>query len=429
MNEKNIKVGIGFATGRRHFKRVLKSYVLNWGESGLVDNQNVSLNLFVAYDLSYRNTVKTDYTTIPAIISESFENKHFIGKQEVEDAKEFLIQNGIADQHEVSMIFRKGYASQRNIILYYAIKNQMDYLLFLDDDEYPLAVSKNRSEAIWSGQQVLKTHLYHIKNADITHGYHCGYISPIPFIEFSDVLTENDFRMFIEALGNDIVNWDNTKKVMTNGGVSYADTGVLMNKEVFEVPEIHHAKFISGSNLCINLTDANRVFPFYNPAGARGEDTFLSTCLSERKVLRVPCYAFHDGFSSYNHLLSGVLPVDLKFIKPDSESIIKRFYAACIGWVRYKPLLMYITDRTTYRDKISDMKEKLNKTLPAICSYFGTNAFFDILKELENYDKNVGKHYQEFLETQRIWGKIMESSKAMNNGDTNSVWEQEDSIV
>lgn len=428
MNEKSIKVGIGFATGRKNFKRVLRSYVLNWEESGLVDNQNVNLNLFVAYDLSYRNTIKTDYTTIPSDISEFIENKHFIGKQEIEDTKEFLIQNRIADSQEVSMIFRKGYASQRNIILYYAIKNQMDYLLFLDDDEYPLAVSKNRSEAIWSGQHVLKTHLNHIQDADMTHGYHCGYISPIPFIEFSDILTEDNFRMFIHALSNDIVNWDNIKKVMANGGVSYADTEVLIKKETKEVPEIHHAKFISGSNLCINLTDPGRVFPFYNPAGARGEDTFLSTCLSERKVLRVPCYAFHDGFSSYNHLLSGVLPVDLKFIKPDSDDIVKRFYAACIGWARYKPLLLYITDRKTYRDKIGDMTEKLSKTLPSICDYFGTNIFFDILKELEKYEKNVGKHYQEFLETKRVWGKIIES-EAMNISDAKSIWEQEDSIV
>ena len=351
MDEKNIKVGIGFATGRKNFRRILKSYVLNWEESGLVENKNVSLNLFVAYDLSYRNTIKTDYTTIPSDISRFIDGKHFIGKQEVEDTKEYLIQNGIADPQEVSLIFRKGYAAQRNIILYYAIKNHMDYLLFLDDDEYPLAVTKNGSEAIWSGQQVLRTHLYNIEHADITHGYHCGYISPIPYVEFSDLLPEEDFRLFIQAISNDIVNWESIKKVMKSGGVSYADTDVLRKKETLAVQEIHHAKFISGSNLCINLTHADRVFPFFNPVGARGEDTFLATCLGERSVLRVPCYAFHDGFASYNHLLSGVLPVDLKFIRPDSSHVVKRFLTACIGWVRYKPLLLYITNPETYREK------------------------------------------------------------------------------
>jgi hypothetical protein len=92
---------------------------------------------------------------------------------------------------------------------------------------------------------------------------------------------------------------------MKNGGVTYADTKILTSDTAEEVPEINHSKFISGANLCINLTNPDRVSPFYNPPGARGEDTFLSTCLSQRKVLRVPCYAFHDGFSAYHHLMDG----------------------------------------------------------------------------------------------------------------------------
>ena len=47
--KKDIKVGIGFATGRSGFQDVLKAYVYNWKESGLTDIEHVSLNLFVAY--------------------------------------------------------------------------------------------------------------------------------------------------------------------------------------------------------------------------------------------------------------------------------------------------------------------------------------------------------------------------------------------
>jgi hypothetical protein len=221
-------------------------------------------------------------------------------------------------------------------------------------------------------------------------------------------MTEADFRSFIEAISNDIVNWDTLKTVMKNGGVTYADTKILTSDEAVEVQEINHAKFISGANLCINLTDPRRIFPFYNPPGARGEDTFLSTCLSERKVLRVPCYTFHDGFSTYNYLLEGVLPIRLKFIKADNEKITSRFYKACIGWIRYKPLLLYITQPDGYEEKIEEMRKQLNETLPKICAYFGQPDFINVLAELEKYHKNVKKHYREFLETQRIWAKIME---------------------
>jgi hypothetical protein len=219
-------------------------------------------------------------------------------------------------------------------------------------------------------------------------------------------MTESDFRLFIEAISNDIINWDTIRSVMNNGGVTYADTKILMSDTAEEVEEVNHTKFISGANLCINLTKPDRVSPFYNPPGARGEDTFLSTCLSQRKVLRVPCYAFHDGFSTYNHLMYGVLPTKLKYIQADSEPIITRFYRACIGWIRYKPLLIYITQRESYESKIEEMRKQLFTTLPKICAYFGTEDFMNIAKELERYDKNVKKHYQKYLDTQNIWKKI-----------------------
>ena len=226
-------------------------------------------------------------------------------------------------------------------------------------------------------------------------------------MEFNNDMTEGDFHSFIEAISNDVINWDTLKSVMENGGVTYADVNILTSNDAIEVEETNHCKFISGANLCIKLTDCRRVFPFYNPPGARGEDTFLSTCLSERKVLRVPCYTFHDGFSTYNNLLEGVLPIRLKFIKADTEKITTRFYNACIGWIRYKPLLLYITQTDNYNEKIVEMREQLNDVLPKICNYFGRSDFMNILKELEKYNRNVKKHYGEFLETQRIWAKIM----------------------
>ena len=409
MNDGRIKVGIGFATGRKHFQRTLRSYAYNWKESGLVDDSNISLNLFIAYDLHYKKTKKSDYTTIHPDISDLLESIRFIGAKEVEEARNDLSSNNIISKEDASVIFGKGYSLQRNIILYYAIKNKMDYLLFLDDDEYPMAVTKNAETALWSGQHVLKTHLDNIHNADITYGYHCGYISPIPFIEFSDQLKENDFRSFILAISNDIVNWDNISRLMKSGGVSYADTRILATNQIYEIPQTNGAKFISGSNLCINLTKKERVYPFYNPPGARGEDTFLSTCLAERKVLRVPCYAFHDGFSAYNALLSGSLPTRLKAIRPDNEQVIKRFYAACVGWVRYKPLLLYISDPSSYQEKIDEMLSRLNVTVPYICDYFGTASFQKVLTELKKYHRSVESHYSMFLETKRIWAEIMKA--------------------
>lgn len=405
----NIKVGIGFATGRKSFQKVLTTTIYDWKESGLVENKRISLNLFVAYDLNYKKTIMTDYTNIHPELVEQINSSKFIGSIAIKEEIDYLIRENVIKYNEARMIFGKGgYAAKRNAVLYNAIKHNMDYLIFLDDDEYPMAVTKTHKTAIWRGQHVLRNHLEYITQADITNGHHCGYISPIPYTEFNDTMTEADFKSFIEVINNDIINWDTLKTVMKNGGVTYADTKILTSDEAIEVQEINHTKFISGANLCINLTDPRRIFPFYNPPGARGEDTFLSTCLSERKVLRVPCYTFHDGFSAYEHLLQGVLPTRLKFIKADTEQITTRFYKACIGWIRYKPLLLYITQPDRYEEKIEEMRVQLKETLPKICAYFGRSDFIKVLAELEKYHKNVEKHYLEFLETQRIWAKIME---------------------
>lgn len=406
---KEIRVGIGFATGRRSFQKVLKTYAYNWDECDLTGKEDIHLNLLVAYDLKYKKTRPADYTNISKEVRSLINETYFIGSTVIQEAIDSLTSENVIDKKEARLFFKGGgYASKRNAVLYTAMKNKMDYLIFLDDDEYPMAVTKTRSTAVWGGQEVLKTHLIHIGEADITNGHHCGYISPIPYLEFNETLQESDFRLFIEAISNDIVNWDSIRSIMKNGGVTYADTKILTSDTAEEVPEINHSKFISGANLCINLTNPDRVSPFYNPPGARGEDTFLSTCLSQRKVLRVPCYAFHDGFSAYHHLMDGVLPTKLKYIQADTEQIVNRFYHACIGWIRYKPLLLYITDRESYENKIEEMRERLSFILPKICAYFGKQDFMNISQELELYNKNVKKHYGQFLETQQIWAKIVD---------------------
>ena len=403
---KELRVGIGFATGRKSFQRILKTNIYNWRESGLTKEEDIRLNLLVAYDLKYSNTKRVDYTNVSEKLLDLIDDTYFIGKSETQTEIDYLIEHNVITMNEGQLIFGGGYAGKRNILLYTALKNHMDYLLFLDDDEYPMAVTNTRSSAIWGGQHVLANHLQNIEQADITNGRHCGYVSPIPYIRFNDIMTEQDFRLFIEAISNDIINWDTVRSVMNNGGVTYADTNILVSGSVEEVRQINNTKFISGANLCVNLTKPDRVSPFYNPPGARGEDTFLSTCLGQRKVLRVPCYTFHDGFSTYHHLMDGVLPIKLKYIQADSEAIVMRFYLACIGWIRYKPLLLYITQRGHYEEIIDEMRSNLTVTLPKVCAYFGKEEFMNVALELERYNKNVKKHYQQYIEAQDIWSRI-----------------------
>ena len=408
---KTIQLGIGFATGRKSFRKVLSAYIRNWLEAKkkLPAAYQVSLNLFVAYDTDYLKTQSTDYTNLSQDIVDQFDQIVFIGAKNALKNIERLERRDLLNKAELRIVFGSGYAGKRNAILFAALENHMDYLLFLDDDEYPLAVTKSKDVCLWSGQHIILSHLLEIPNADYTNGLHCGYISPIPQIPFNEEFTEADFKAFIEAISNDIINWDNMRQLMRSGGVTYASTEVLMKKQPEEVKEINHCKFISGANLCINLTKPERTFPFFNPPGARGEDTFLSTMLHDRNVLEIPVYAFHDGFSSYKNILSGVLPIELAPIQADSQAIVARFLGACIGWVRYKPLLVYITNPQGFTEEIGRMRNTLREVLPKLADYFQNDGFLKILAELEEYQANASRHAAQFGLAQATWQKLVQA--------------------
>lgn len=407
MNEsKQINVAIGFITGRKSFRKVLKTYVYRWKQISAAVREKFKLHLFVAYDLEYHNTNVDDYINIHPDILNVLDSAFFIGRSHIQNQIKLLQAQGVVQEQDGTLFFDKGYAGKRNAILYYALRNKIDYLIFLDDDEYPLAVTKKRVLPLWSGQDVFACHLKNLKHADITTGYHCGYISPIPYIQFNDVLSEEDMRIFIEAISNDILDWEKLKRIMQNGGVTYADPQIFIDDTTIEVEEVNGAKFISGSNLGVNLTRPERVNPFFNPPKARGEDTFLSTCLSARKVLRIPCYTFHDGFSVYSDLLDGVLPLQLKHVNADNEETAKRFYRACIGWIRYKPLYVYITKPEKFSSEMDAVRKKLNRILPQLCRYFDMPQFKQIGIEFERYCKAVKYHYGLYVNNQQIWERI-----------------------
>jgi hypothetical protein len=403
-----MNLGIGFVTGRKNFKNLIKTYINNWNEHGLVENIEISLNLFIAYDLKYSGTKENDYRNLDPEILKMVDTVNYIDKALIFSEKERLIEKGALRAAEAELIFGEGYAKKRNAVMYFAIKNEMDCLLFIDDDEYPVApLQIGPKELIWKGQNVLGTHLRNIASADITHGYHCGYISPIPNFNFNSLLNEDDFKTFIEAVSNDIISWDAIKAKMENGGITLADRQLLASRPVYEVKEAQGTKFISGSNLCLNLNNVERIPPFYNPPGARGEDTFLSTCLQRLKVVKVPCYTFHDGFLYYPHLLQGVLPRTLKPAQNTSKGIQTRFLKAALGWVRYKPLLLYITRPKKYLAEITKIEGQLLKVTPKLCRFFNNEQFAGIYQEFTRYHQLVREHFQEFEATKAAWRKLM----------------------
>ena len=83
-----------------------------------------------------------------------------------------------------------------------------------------------------------------------------------------------------------------------------------------------------------------------------------------------------------------------------------RFYKASAGWLKYKPLLLYIRNRKEYKNEINKIRKNLQVSIPVMNEIFKDQSFDSLLEILDTYDQNVQKHYKEFQETNRIWNKI-----------------------
>lgn len=118
------RIGIGFATGRKSFQNVLRAYIYNWNESGLVNNEKISLNVLIAYDLKYNKTKVRDYTNVRPELLEQIDSCEFVGQAGIKKEIDDLVYNNVISIKEAGKIFGKGYAGNRNALLYQAVKNK-----------------------------------------------------------------------------------------------------------------------------------------------------------------------------------------------------------------------------------------------------------------------------------------------------------------
>ena len=403
-------IAIGFITGRKSFRHTLKTYLLRWKNTSGFVGEKTNIHLIVAYDLSYNNTQIDDYIRIKPELKQMLSSITFLGEEEIAAMRSAVVRYGMLTQEQAQRVIGTGYAGKRNAVLLQAILQNMDYLIFLDDDEYPLAVSNNHDYALWSGQNVFNEHIAALKDADVTNGYHCGYISTIPCFRFDSEAQQTAFRELIEAVSNDAVNWTSVKKLMRTRGVTYADTDVLLHHTVTTLSASSADGMpITGSNLGLNLTRPERTKPFFNPPKARGEDTFFGLMMRDHTVKRIPVYTFHDGFMKYYDLLNGVLPIHLSPVDENAPKSRLRFYRACLGWLRYKPLYLYLKDPASYKEKEKETEQHLHKAVPVLTEYFQTLPFNRLLPEFRHYAHRVQKDADTFHAIQDDWAQLMKA--------------------
>ncbi len=406
--ENVIKFGIGFVTGRPNVCKVINNTYERLINQFKESEKKVELTIFILFDLGYQFTTRVDFYGIVPNVYKDIKIR-YITPEDIEEEKKKLIGKEILLKEDADLFFGHGHAKGRNTLMYYAKKYKIDYLLFWDDDEYPVACIKNEEtdELIWKEQDNIAMHLKYIENSDVTIGYHCGYISPIPYVELNEDIDENLFKQYIEAISNEVVSWESIKeKFVKDNGITYADKKIADGIGVYIQEDKGNGNWVVGSTLCLNLNHIDKIPAFYNPEGARGEDAFFSINLSNAQIIKVPVYHFHDGFLKYTNIVRKKYPKVLRKIKATDEEVEQRFLKASRGWIKYKPLLLYVTNNEDYKEKIKENYEKLEKSIPEINKIFESDVFSSLLNDFKEYDKDVKKHYQEFIKTNEIWDKL-----------------------
>ncbi len=407
--KRQINFGIGFITGRPNVCKIINNYEQFIMEQIKELDIEVSITIYILYDLNYQHTIRTDFY---GILPKAYKNMRikYITPENILEYEKILISRYGMTREQSELFIGNGYAKARNTILYCAMQHHMDYILFWDDDEYPIANVMDKNQLSWIKQKNVLQHIKNIEKANVTWGYRCGIMNPIPYVEYTDEIKEEDYKNFIDALENEVISWSKIQKMRENPGcISYAESDIAKGiAKPKYLEEIGKENFVLGSGICLNLNEIDKIPAFYNPPNARGEDTFFSCALRDKKasVLKIPTYHFHDSFLQFTGLMKERKPKKMPKVSLDDAEIEQRFYKAAIGWTRYKPLLYYITDRKKYREIIDQAKENLRKSVKKMNTEFVTCDFSALIDELNKYDKNVEKHYQEYLQVNDLWDEF-----------------------
>lgn len=407
--KKEINFGIGFITGRPNVCNIINNYYEHIISQVSKLEQKVNFTFFVLYDLNYLDTNEDDFYKINPNVHEKIHIK-YLSPEYVQNMIFKVMKKHNLTEQEAKLIIGKGYAKARNSILYEALEENIDYLLFWDDDEYPLAALKDGKDLTWIKQDNVLQHIKYIENADITYGYRCGMINPLPVIEYNDIITPDIYKQFIEAIENEVISWNKVQYTFKNdSGIGYANKEIATYTQPANiVPNVGTENFVLGSGICLNLKHLDKIPAFYNPPEARGEDTFFSAALGNlgAKVLQIPVYHFHDGFLKFDFLMKDKFPKKLRKITTDDDGISLRFKRTITGWVKYKPLLYYISDSSTYESVMQEAELKLKNSVKEMSTAFENCDVTELPEILAKYNSNVKIHYQEYLDTNNIWNKI-----------------------
>ncbi len=228
------------------------------------------------------------------------------------------------------------YGAYRNAVLYEAILQGVDYLLFFDYDVTPsVLIRLMDGQPHWQEVDFVGTHLAHLERPEVlaTTSDYSGYyiIPPMAFDGLSELLI---------GLG----------KELSLDYLSVCDIHGCLNLGPLTPGPVVPTDKLLGGNLGLCLHQPWNLAPFFSTVyefdgqciKGRGEDTLLGQALSvnQSQLLDVDLRIFHDTYGDF--------PTRPDMLRKDVQD---RFYNACLGWIGRNPFLNWFRSKMGIRDE------------------------------------------------------------------------------
>lgn len=402
------KILVCLSTWRSHFKKTVWMLSENIKKYG--SNKDIFIWLLINYDLKFNWLKREDFNL--NIKSYEFSKIEYFWEDEIKEYIDNLRWIWLNEQEIRPLVQTHWYGNRKNLLFLYALKNKYDYILFCDDDEYPITCINTRDGIDWINTDYIWWHIAGMRMwADITFWFWSWYISPIPTNIINTIPHSISHQIWeVLKIGTDVI--DEFKFTNLENIFHIAKTVPWIN----ETQEINWSKLISWWNSCFRLNGllSWKIPPFYFPENTRGDDSIMSMRLTNAKVYSVPAWIFHDCFQDYIEITEWLYPTSFDFFSRKNDiAHYERFYKAFVWWLSYTPFLMKLRYKWEFEKNYSQMinllrplEIKFISYLPNLQSRLLNGKISD---ELDKYKLNVERNYEEMLQSDKKWKAILQN--------------------
>lgn len=399
------KIALTIPTGRPNVKKSVKAFLENAVSHGYSLSD---FSVYLSIDREYQKTEKEDFY-LDSDLVEGLKKVVYIFEEDrellaTEIVREFNFKSDLIN----NLFSGRGYSKQRNSALIFALKDNNDYAICFDDDEAPFVPIKRADGSVsWKNLDFFGPHVNALSSgADITRGPYLGYLSPVPS-DFEKNIPSEIRKKLGEALqwGNDVITSYSFFDLMNK--IKYLEEEELVSpSRPFVVESGKNGKHIYAGNMGINLKSlrSGKVPIFYTPPSARGEDTIFALQLDELEVVEVNSFIFHDPFGLYPDVFDHEFPEFLRSI-PVTDKTKERFASALVGWLKYAPILIFMTSKTEAErsHRLGEMLSKISEPTQQLAEVLDCPEINTCETVLRNYSLNVEKHLNELNTVQALW--------------------------